>query len=241
MDFKKIIYDNYVEMHTRGLYGKASLDLIKKSFSAWRYYYNKILPVNKNAIILDIGCGNGGFVYFLHKQGYIDSHGIDISLQQIDEGHKLGISNIECVDLYTFLSERINCFDCIIARDVLEHFKREDIFRILFLVNNSLKKDGVFIMQSPNAEGIFYSSILYGDFTHEIAFTENSIKQIFSNTGFKNIICYPTGPVPKSFFSHIRWFLWQLLVLKTKFYKAIETGSSRGIFTQNLIAKSQKN
>lgn len=238
MGYKDSIYGNYLKNHTNNLYGAQSIKSIRSNFTSWNYYYKKILPVDKGSIFLDIGCGTGAFVYFLHDLGYVNVEGVDISQQQIDEGIRLGITGLICSDARQFLKNSHKKYDCIIARDVLEHLTKDEIFELLPLVKASLKESGVFIMQSPNGEGISYSGLYYGDFTHEVVFTRSSLNQIFLNTGFAQASYYPTGPVPHGVFSTIRWILWQLLVLKARFYKVIETGNARGIFTQNIIAKA---
>ncbi|MCB0575806.1 MAG: class I SAM-dependent methyltransferase [Saprospiraceae bacterium] len=240
MEFKKTIYDHYISSHTGVLYGKESLSRIQKQFPVWRYYYGKLLPENKAASILDIGCGSGGFVWFLMQTGYKSVEGIDISAEQIAEGKAMGIESIQCADLRTFLANKPGQYDCIIARDVMEHFTKQEVFDILQLVHTSLKPGGCFIIQSPNGEGLFHTSIFYGDFTHEIAFTRSSLNQICRSIGFNNVRCQPTGPVPKGIKSGMRWALWQLVVLNIRLLKTIETGSGSGIFTQNLIAVAIK-
>jgi len=44
------------------------------------------LPEDKKAKIIDLGCGNGGFVYWLQQIGYQNAEGIDISAEQIETG-----------------------------------------------------------------------------------------------------------------------------------------------------------
>lgn len=239
-EFKKVIYKNYLSKHTSLLYGKDTLGHIARQFPVWRYYFSRLLPTNKTASILDIGCGTGSFVYFLQESGFKTAQGIDISAEQVEAGLAMGIQNIQCADLHTYLIDRENYYDCIIARDVLEHFTRQKIFEILAAVHKALQPGGSFIIQSPNGEGLFYTSIFYGDFTHEIAFTESSIRQICLNSGFTTVECRPTGPVPKGLVSVVRWLLWQLIVLKMRIFKMVETGSGSGIFTQNLIAKATR-
>jgi len=95
-------------------------------------------------------------------------------------------------------------------------------------------------MQVPNGQGLFYTSIYYGDYTHEIAFTESSIKQVMLNTGFDRVQCYPTGPVPHGLVSKVRYILWKMMVWRLKFWKMVETGNPSGIFTQNIISVAVK-
>jgi 2-polyprenyl-3-methyl-5-hydroxy-6-metoxy-1,4-benzoquinol methylase len=238
--FKKIIYDSYVSTHNKTLYGERSLSRFAAYFPASRHYYGKHLPADKNAAILDIGCGDGGFVYWLHYLGYANAGGIDISREQIDQGLALGIKNLQCADLVQFLTDSSTQYDLIVARDVIEHFTRDEVFEILALVSKNLKPGGRFIMQVPNGQGLYYTSIFYGDYTHEMAYTASSVNQVILNTGFSRSACYPTGPVPTGIIASIRLVLWRLKVLQLKFWKMVETGNPRGIFTQNIIAVIDK-
>jgi 2-polyprenyl-3-methyl-5-hydroxy-6-metoxy-1,4-benzoquinol methylase len=238
-DFKSILYRNYLSTHNRQLYGEMSLEKIKNNFAVWDYYFGSLLPRDKDCAILDIGCGNGGFVYYLHQRGYRNACGIDLSDEQIEEGKSLGIANLRSGSATTMLAEA-NEYQCIVARDLLEHLTRQEAFDLLLLVSARLVKSGRFIMQVPNGQGIYFTSIFYGDYTHEQAFTESSVSQLFLNTGFSSSFCRPTGPVPHGFVSSVRSLLWKCKVLVHRFWKAVETGSGNGIFTSNLIAVGDK-
>ncbi|MCF8449693.1 MAG: class I SAM-dependent methyltransferase [Taibaiella sp.] len=238
--FKKIIYDNYISNHNKNLYGENSLARIKAYAPALNYYYCRHIPADKTIRILDIGCGDGNFVYHLQQLGYKSASGIDVSEEQINKGTSMGIGNLHRADLLDYLSANKQAFDVIIAKDVIEHFTRDEVFEILPLINCNLKSGGRFIMQVPNGQGMFYTSIFYGDYTHEMAYTESSINQVMLNTGFSSVRCYPTGPIPAGVVSRIRYILWKLMVWKLKFWKMVETGSPKGIFTQNIISVAEK-
>jgi SAM-dependent methyltransferase len=235
--YKNAIYKSYVSDHNKNLYGENSLEKIIDQFPVWNYYYAKLLPDNKNARILDVGCGDGSLLYWLQSLGYVCTFGIDISEEQVAAADRMGIKNVICSDLKSFLSDQTDCYDLIIARDVIEHFAKEEVFNILVSVYSNLLKGGKFLIQVPNGQGMFYSSIFYGDFTHETVFTSNSINQIALNAGFSSSSCYPVNPVPRGVFSRIRFVLWKYKELQLKFWKMVETGSPKGIFTQNLIAQ----
>ncbi len=238
--YKKIIYDNYISNHNKKLYGENSLEKITAYFPVLNHYYGRHLPADKNMRILDLGCGDGNSVYWLQKLGYKNASGVDLSIEQIEKGRSMGIENLEQGDIIQFLSENKNQFDVIIAKDVIEHFTKDEVFEILQLINKNLKPAGRFIMQVPNGQGMFYTSVFYGDYTHEAAYTESSINQIILNTGFSRSNCYPTGPIPINLKGAIRSILWKLMVWKLKFWKMVETGSPKGIFTQNIIAVIDK-
>ena len=158
----------------------------------------------------------------------------------IDEGIALGITSIILSDIADFLRDKKIEFDCIIARDVIEHFTRQEVFDLIQMICAALKPGGKFIMQVPNGQGLFYTSIYYGDYTHEMAYTESSVRQLFLNTGFSASTCYPTGPVPHGLKSKVRWLLWKVRIMIHRFWKMVETGNPGGIFTSNLIAVGVK-
>ncbi len=238
--FKEILYTNYVSTHNKTLYGELTVAKMEGISPVLDFHFKRHLPADKNAFLLDIGCGDGNFIYWLNKMGYKNAFGIDISAEQIEKGRKLGINNLICDDLLKYLNENKQKFDFIIARDVIEHFTRNEVFEILMLVNKNLTDKGRFVMQVPNGQGIYYTSVFYGDYTHEMAYTITSVNQIILNTGYSKSACYPTGPVPHGLVSTIRYYLWKTKVARHKFWKMVETGNPNGIFTQNLIAVIDK-
>lgn len=239
MNYREKLYSTYVSTHTSYLYGKVTLDDIKRQFPVWKKYFERFLPKEKDTKILDIGCGNGGFVYFLNSLGYRNAHGIDFSPEQIEIAKKLGIKNVECADLREFLKGKQGYYNLIFARDVIEHFNKDEILDILRLIYDSLNS-GAVVIQTPNAEGPLGSKYRYGDFTHEIAFTRSSLNQVLKVAGFNDTAFYPTGPVPKGFKSAVRFLLWKGIEIMLRFYMVIEIGSFSGIFTQNIIARAKK-
>jgi 2-polyprenyl-3-methyl-5-hydroxy-6-metoxy-1,4-benzoquinol methylase len=140
--YKEKLYSTYVSTHTSHLYGEVSIEGIMRQFPVWRRYYGRFLPENKDAKIIDLGCGNGGLVYYLKSLGYKNSSGIDISPEQVKVAKNLGINDVECADIVSFLQDKNDTYDVIFARDVIEHFKKEEIIELLRLIFNSLKQGG---------------------------------------------------------------------------------------------------
>jgi 2-polyprenyl-3-methyl-5-hydroxy-6-metoxy-1,4-benzoquinol methylase len=236
--YKQKLYQNYRSTHNELLQGGSqSLANISSRFHVNDYYYGDLLPSDKDARILDVGCGDGNFVYYLRQRGYRNAGGIDLSEEQIALGQRLGIANLELASLSDYLSKKKGQYDCIIAKDVIEHLTRQEAFEALQLISAALKPGGSFIMQVPNGQGLFYTSIFFGDYTHEMAYTFQSARQLFLNTGFAQVECFPINPYPGSWKGKIRAALWKLKVAQTQFWKMVESGSPKGIFTSNLIAR----
>lgn len=94
MNYRKKLYATYILNHALYLYGELTLDSIKRQFPVWKRYYGRFLPADKITKLLDVGCGNGGFIYFLQTLGFKNSLGIDVSKEQVESAHKLGINNV---------------------------------------------------------------------------------------------------------------------------------------------------
>lgn len=240
MDYKSLLYRNYGSTQNRTNFPKQTLEKIRERFPVFNYYFTGLLPNLKSSSILEIGCGDGNFVYYLQYIGYKDVQGIDLSEEEIQTGKNLGIPGLELVELNAYLTRFENKFDCIIARDVVEHLTRQEAFDALGKVLKALKPGGTFIMQVPNGEGINYTTIFFGDYTHETAYSWRSVNQVFLNIGFKDIRSFPVNPYAVGLKGKIRAGLWKFKIMKKRFWKMIEFGSSEGIFTANLIAIGRK-
>lgn len=240
MSYREKFYSKYVSSQTSIIYGEQNLDSIRRQFLFWQNYFGKFLPKNKSVKILDIGCGNGGFVYWLQELGFNNVIGIDMSEEQVEVAKKLEIKNIIQSDSRIFLEDKKEVYDIIFGRDVLEHFNKEEIIDVLDIIYGSLKQGGQFICQTVNAENLLWGRLRYGDFTHELAFTKESISQIFRVIGFKNIEVYSQPPIIHGLKSFVRYCLWKCIEYCLRFYLLIETGSHKGISTQNIIATAKK-
>jgi len=66
MDYREKFYAKYVTSNTLPLYGRLSIKDIKRQFTIWNKYFYKFLPKDKQASVIEVGCGNGGLIYWLH-------------------------------------------------------------------------------------------------------------------------------------------------------------------------------
>lgn len=240
MNYRKQLYEYYVSRHTSLMYD-ISIETLEKECITYKRYFKRFLPRDKSMKILDIGCGYGGFLYFLNKEGYKNVIGVDHSQEQIDIARELNIKNVFRGNIIETLKKYTREFDVITALDIIEHFTKEEMFLLFDALTNALKPNGIFIMKSPNADGPFGSRFRYWDFTHEIAFTQTSIRQLLLIFDFKKIEVYSAGPVIHGIMSFVRYIIWQFFRYIIIFYLALETGCFKGyILTQNLIVVGRR-
>lgn len=196
-------------------------------------------PINLLAYLMR-AVGGGGFVCFLHDNGYQNAEGVDISKENVAAAKRLGIQNSQQGDLKEYLEKCEGVYEVIFMRDVLEHFFKDEIVKVLSLAYKALKAGGVLVIQTVNGESPFSGRYRWWDFTHEMAFTHTSLRQLLACVGFKEFCCFEMGPVCKGLKSCLRRILWIGIRSFLKFYLLVETGQSNGIFTQNLIGTAQK-
>lgn len=185
--------------------------------------YLPLLPSNKDARILDLGCGYGEFLHFLQRRGYANASGIDLGETQLEVGRSLGVSNLQCGEAAAVLAESRGEFDFISAIDVLEHVPKNQVLPLLDQIYSALRPGGRFVCQVPNLAA-FYSPLFYMDFTHETPFTAPSLKQVLQLAGFVEIRVLPMGPVTHGIKSALRTILWKGIAACLRFVQTIEGG-----------------
>lgn len=236
------LYERYTSTSSlaQGVNGEAVLAWSKGYFRA---HYSRLLPQNKSAKILEVGCGYGKYIQALSEMGYKDCFGIDLSPEQISyAGSVLGLSNVEQADALDWLNGKEAVFDCILGLDILEHFQTDELVRLGEKMYTALKPGGSVIFQVPNGMSPL-NPIIYGDLTHVRAFTPQSMQQFLLLVGFT-----PTGyleiqPYVHGIGSAIKRILWTAVVKPTlsAFVRVIHGKVMGGnIYSSNFIVYAKK-
>lgn len=187
----------------------------ENSFLQFDLNYGNFMPRQKEARILDVGCGTGHFLYYLVKKGYDNYLGIDLSPQQVDFCRKNVSGQVKMADAFKFLKAQKNMYDVIIANDLLEHIPKEEVVNFLKLVRRGLKNEGCFLMKTPNLGNPFAVYLRYKDFTHEAGLSDKSLYQVLWMAGFRDIQILPYKTYFNSTIKHfiefksvqVMWFI----------------------------------
>jgi 2-polyprenyl-3-methyl-5-hydroxy-6-metoxy-1,4-benzoquinol methylase len=240
-DDKKTLYSRYITTH----FGKIH-DTNKEFSLHYRYFrknYLKHLPADRNAKIVDLGCGMGHFLNFLVKERYKNYIGIDASEENIEFCRKNNF-NVVFEDIFEFLKKTDETFDAVIMNDIIEHLEKTEIILLLQLIFKSLDHNGCLIIKTPNAANpIMAPSSRYYDFTHELLFTEESISQVLRISSFSQIFIFPQDLYifyynPLNYLAKSFNFLINgIFRILFRFYGRKTTK----IFTKNLIVVAIKN
>ncbi|MFI5355185.1 MAG: class I SAM-dependent methyltransferase, partial [Desulfobaccales bacterium] len=200
-------------------------------------------PEDRATAILDLGCGAGAIEYFARRQGFGNIMGVDRSPQQVAAARSLGLTGVREGDLLATLESLASeSQGLVIAFDVLEHFAKDELLALVDQVARVLKAGGKFLLHVPNSESPFGARVRYADFTHELAFTRESLAQLLNACGFARIDCYEDQPVPHGIWSGGRWLMWKIIRGILRIYLAVETGQidASMIFSQNLLGVAVK-
>lgn len=147
-------------------------------------------PANKDAKILDLGCGTGIHLSMLKLQGYTNLLGVDIDSSQINTA-KANNCNVIMQDAFEFLKNNKNTYDTIYCLDLLEHLDKSIQVDFLKEIYNHLDENGFAVLRVPNAIAPLANYFRYNDFTHTTAYTSISLDFLCKNAGFEHIHINP--------------------------------------------------
>jgi 2-polyprenyl-3-methyl-5-hydroxy-6-metoxy-1,4-benzoquinol methylase len=181
-NYRKRLFNNYAKTHVE------FLDFSDMDKQAWfksyfrsnyeRYFREK--PTD--AKILEIGCNKGYLLKELFDRNYNELYGIDLSPLDIEKAKQVvPEAKLECADAFEYLGEHKECFDLILMKAVLEHVPKDQVLPMLQKVKDALRLDGLVIVDVPNMDWLFASHERYMDFTHEVGFTKESLRQIMKS------------------------------------------------------------
>lgn len=246
-DAIKHAYASYGEDHSvYGADASASHDGRAKHV---QFIVDRFFPVNPDANIIEVGCGDGQLVAAALRAGYLNTAGVDGSPSMISiarqKAESIGSGLAERIHLADaveyLLNQAQDSVDMVVAIDVIEHLRLHEILNFFVAAQAALRPGGQVLIHVPNGASPFHGRILHGDVTHHRAFTDKSLHQIASLSGFGSVKVYEDTPIRAGLKSTVRSFLWRLVRLTAVASLAIETGQVRGhVLTINLFSVMTK-
>jgi len=204
----------------------------------------ELLPVDRQARILDLGCGMGFTLITLAQLGYTNGIGVDRDRDLVRGCQQQGLPVFHSPDGVAFLRDQVEPFDAILLLDLLEHIPVQTCAAFLNAVYRSLRPGGRVILTTPNANASIAMRWRYICWTHETSFTETSLELRLLHAGFQDIdirgyelMQKPHHPLLPSRAS-LRWALLRSFRLRRKLELIAELGwSARELpITPNLLA-----
>jgi 2-polyprenyl-3-methyl-5-hydroxy-6-metoxy-1,4-benzoquinol methylase len=242
IDYRERIYRKYARERRNNRIHVSSV-----AFNARAPMYSKIIrehfPLEKSAAVLDLGCGDGAFIYCMSKAGYNNVRGVDRSPEQVDMAKRVGVDAVIEGDLFNTLESLPDgSQDVVVAFDVIEHFTKAEVLSFSDEVLRVLRPSGRWIIHTPNGESPFVGATRYGDFTHELAFTRGSLNQVLQASGFEQIEYFEDRPIVHGVRSCVRLIMWLFFRSIIRLVIMVETGDKgiNIILTQNFLTIAHK-
>lgn len=238
-DFRQTLYDRYVSTFKTQQYQLDTQWLA--SYIRWcSYKYTPLLKVvDRNLPVLDLGCGPGYTLTYLKQAGFQYVSGIDISAEQIAIARQAKL-DVQVGDAFSFLAQKQGEYGAILALDFIEHFTKDELLKLLPLIYQALRPDGVLLLQTVNGRGLFPNQIIYDDLTHMTILTPESLENLLNLHGFIHPVFVESGPVPSSLKGRVRLMLWSGIKLIANLIRMIETSKSQKLWTENMICACVK-
>jgi 2-polyprenyl-3-methyl-5-hydroxy-6-metoxy-1,4-benzoquinol methylase len=209
-----------------------------------------LLPVERNARILDVGCAAGFMLHDVRGLGYQNVSGFEPDEKLAAIGRANGLEISSGISTTEFLAKHVCAFDVILLMDVLEHMPKGEQIDLLAAIYRSLKPGGRIICSVPNAGAAIASFWRYNDYTHHDAFTADALSFVLEQAGFQGVRCDGPEFFPRPRFTFwiptarsVAWWLRCWVRLRQRATYIAELGWDRGrtvILTPNLLAVAEK-
>lgn len=147
------------------------------------------LPAERDATMLEIGPGGCEFAEQLAKAwGYRDVAIVDREPEVIAVAIALGLPAEQVDDVSSYLATQPARWDRVMLFHVLEHVPKRQIIPLLAAIRGSLRPGGRVLIEVPNMGDPFNGiHARYADFTHEVGFTEESLRYVLGQAGFGEV------------------------------------------------------
>lgn len=147
--------------------------------------YGPWLPADRDAAILDIGCGPGRVLAYLHARGYRNLEGFDRDPEAVAAARSRVAARLSVGDDWpAMLESRAAAFDLIVLKDVIYYLPRDRTVSALSAVHHALKPAGRIIVEVFNGASFTGPFVAYKDEDILWIPTEQTVRRFIERAAF---------------------------------------------------------
>lgn len=160
--------------------------------AALAYYRCELLPIlpdERNAQVLDVGCAHGSLLDFLHGEGFHNLTGLDKeeSRQRHAQSRLHDRARIHHAEAVAWLGDHRDQFDLITVYDLLAQFSIPSAIDFAERVRLCLRPGGIAVFRTANMANVLGGYSRCQDLSNQSGFTEQSAMQLLHAAGFADI------------------------------------------------------
>ncbi|KKQ95044.1 MAG: Methyltransferase type 11 [Candidatus Woesebacteria bacterium GW2011_GWA1_39_11b] len=145
------------------------------------------LKTRKDISVLEVGPGKGEFIKYLHTCRIKNIDVIDKDKNVMKSlQNNFNITNAFNSDNVASIKSKLRRYDLVILIQVLEHMSPKFYFSTIKTLFSRVKNNGYILIVVPNANNPLGLVERYGDLQHQMAFTEQSLKDLIRGAGIHN-------------------------------------------------------
>ncbi len=176
-----------------------------------------LMPQDRDALVLDIPCGHGVFLWFATHAGYTNVRGYDVDPGRVEIARNLGLP-AELGDVRDVVASLDGTVGLIACLNFIEHIEKTEVCDFLSACHRALRPGGVLLVKAPFVDSILSSHDLANDFTHKWAVNSTVYRNLFLQVGFKDVMIKDERPVPYHTINRIRLVAFHVAKALTTLY-----------------------
>ena len=148
--------------------------------------YRPWLPADRDAAILDLGCGSGRVLHYLSALGYTQLEGVDRDAESLKVIGELPGVRLDCCDVSAeYLAQRPGRYKLIVLRQMIYYVDRGQVMAFLAALKSALADDGLLIVEFFNGSLLSSRMTELKDPFIRTAYTEHAMRRLFDASGLR--------------------------------------------------------